>query len=300
MASTNNVRIDTSGNVSYTNSPNTDQVNETTSSTGIINLGSGESLLTSSNGIYAVKSLVAGSGITLSHDANSVTISVSNGTSTSGGGSSTSSSTGLEGLSDVSIVNPKAGEYLSFNGTNWVASSAPTLDVDGMGIAKYSANTIRYYKMTISYSGLATTTNANTTTATTTTPSSTTKATAYTAVQLPTNWTVDLTKMLTGYMVISTDFSIGTATPINAYISVPDQANADRTVAQDYRTIYNLGSPTNNDVQTVATEGLNLLTKISDPSFVAIQGLNTINVPLTAGDSFDIYIGYLMLTDVYE
>lgn len=299
MASTNNVKIDTSGNVTYTNSTTGATENNTVAgSTGIVNLGAGESLLTTSNGIYAIKSLISGSGISLSHDANTVTISVSN--SSSSGGGSASSSTGLEGLSDVSIVNPKAGEYLSYNGTNWIATSAPTLDVDGVGIAKYSANTIRYYKMTISYSGVATTTTANTTTATTTTPSSTTKATSYSAVQLPTNWTIDLTKMLTGYMVVTTDISIGTATPICGYISVPDQANADRTVAQDYRTIYNLGAPTNNDVQTVASEGLNLLTKISDPTFVAIQGLNTINIPLTAGDSFDIYIGYLMLVDVYE
>lgn len=299
MASTNNVKIDTSGNVTYTNSTTGSTANNTVAdSTGIVNLGAGESLLTTSNGIYAIKSLISGSGISLSHDANTVTISVSN--SLSAGGGSASSSTGLEGLSDVSIVNPKAGEYLSYNGTNWVASSAPTLDVNGVGIAKYSANTIRYYKMTISYSGVATTTTANTTKTKTTTPSSITKATAYTAVQLPTNWTVDLTKMLTGYMVATTDISIGTATPICGYISVPDQANADRTVAQDYRTIYNFGAPTNNDVQTVASEGLNLLTKISDPTFVAIQGLNTINIPLTAGDSFDIYIGYLMLVDVYE
>lgn len=297
MSSTNNVKIDTSGNVTYTNSTGTTSATDVTqSSIGILNVGGGESLVTSSNGTYAIKSLVPGSGISLSHDTNTVTISVSS--STSGGSSATTGT--LESLTDVSVTSPKTGEYLSYNGTAWVATTAPTINANGVGIAKYSANTVRYYKMSIYYSGVSSTTKSNTTTTTIVTPSSTTKATTYSAVLLPNGWTIDLTKMLTGYMVITSSVSIGTATPLCAYVSVPDQSNADRVVAQDYRTIYNLGSPTNNDVQTVASEGLNLLTKVSDPTFIAIQGLNTINVPLTAGDTFDIYIGYLTLVDTYE
>lgn len=297
MTSTNNVKIDTSGNVTYTGSSSSNSTIVTETSAGIINLGGGESLLTSSNGSYAIKSLVPGSGISLSHDSSTITISVS---SSSSGGSSSSSSGSLEGLSDVAITTPNTGDYLSFNGKSWVASTAPTIKSDGTGIAKYSSNTVRYYKMTVYYSGVSSTATANTATTTATVASTTTKATTYSSQLLPTGWTVDLTKMLTGYMVITSNIAIGTATPISAYVSVPDQSNADRIVAQDYRTIYNLGAPTNNDVQTVASEGLNLLTKVSDPTFIAIQGLNTINVPLTAGDSFDIYIGYLMLVDTYE
>lgn len=291
MASTNNVRISTTGTVTYVDSATTAASTSGSSTSGIVSVGAGNTLLTTtSSGSYAIKSLVAGSGIILSHDANTVTISY--------GSSSSSSSGSSSGLSNVSVTNPVSGDYLTYNGTNWVAGAAPTVSVSGTGIAKYSANTIRYYKITISYSGVATTTTATTATTTTTTTSGSSSLSSYTASLLPTGWSIDLTKMGSGYLVVTSSISAGTSTPMSCYVSVPDQSNVDRTVAQDYRTIYTLGAPSNGSV-TAAASGLNLLTKVSDPTYVAIQGLTSTNVPLTAGDSFDIYIGYMMLVDTY-